>query len=381
MNVPHSSVDPAGRRLLYIVDWLPPDFGAVGQYALKWCRQQALRGADIVLAGLTTSTPSVTTEDLAPGRLRIVRLHATNSDKANFAKRAFWTLKTNLKIVLALRDVLLWADDIRFTGSPPFLVHLLAPLNRALGKRLIYRIADFHPECLMATLDRVPLPLELFYKLTVTWRRTVTMFEVLGNDQRRRLLDLGIPPERIVLDRDPSPVAFTRDTRPLPLPAEFHGKCVLLYSGNFGIAHDWRTFFEGYRLHHEQGTGRTVLWLNATGVHAEKLADALRGEGLPFVRGQPVPISELASLLVTPHAHLITIRDSFVGYVMPSKAYGCAASGRDVLFIGSEQSDAHLICTKFGTGGFYQRVNIGDCPQVTAALERLADRHPVAHGS
>jgi hypothetical protein len=47
------------RRLVYIDDWLPPDFGAVGQYAMlstrKWVHPQ-LRGAGrrwsrVVLAG------------------------------------------------------------------------------------------------------------------------------------------------------------------------------------------------------------------------------------------------------------------------------------------------------------------------------------------
>jgi len=47
-----------------------------------------------------------------------------------------------------------WADEILFTGSPPLLLHWIAPLNVLLRKRLIYRITDFHPECLMAASAR-----------------------------------------------------------------------------------------------------------------------------------------------------------------------------------------------------------------------------------
>ena len=42
------------------------------------------------------------------------------------------------------------ADVVLFTGSPPLMLHFIAPLNLLLRKRLIYRITDFHPECLIA---------------------------------------------------------------------------------------------------------------------------------------------------------------------------------------------------------------------------------------
>ena len=42
------------------------------------------------------------------------------------------------------------ADAVLFTGSPPLMVHFIAPLNLLLRKQLIYRITDFHPECLIA---------------------------------------------------------------------------------------------------------------------------------------------------------------------------------------------------------------------------------------
>ena len=43
---------------------------------------------------------------------------------------------------------------------------------------------------------------------------------------------------------------------PEPMPADLAGACVLLYSGNYGIAHEVETFVEGYRLHHRDGSGR-----------------------------------------------------------------------------------------------------------------------------
>ena len=145
---------------------------------------------------------------------------------------------------------------------------------------------------------------------------------------------------------------------------------LLLYSGNWGVAHDHATFVEGYTRHHRAGNGRVLLWLNAVGGGAATVATALTDLGLPFVRGTPVPLEQLASLLVTADAHLITLLDEFVGYVLPSKVYGCVESGKPVLFIGSAASDVHRICTK-GAGAHYGRIDVGDGAGFADALDKL----------
>lgn len=360
------------HRLVYLCDWLPPDFGAVGQYSLLFARERAAAGEEVTLAGLSSTADSEETE----GRLRIVRLRTAVSDKGNFRRRALWTLRTNLSLVWRLRREIARADEVLFTGSPPFLIHLLVPLNLFLRRRLTYRITDFHPECLMAELGRKPAPLRLFYRLTVALRRRVHRFEVLGEDQRRRLLEIGIAPDRIVLKRDPSPVEIPAGTPPLAVPDELRGFRILLYSGNFGVAHDHETFVEGYRRHHREdrreGSGRVALWLNATGAKADRVEEILRREGLPIHRSRPVPLDLLPRLLVTPDAHLITLRDEFVGYVLPSKVHACIRSGRAVLFVGSERSDVHLLCARELPAELYRRIGVGDPAGVARWLEEIA---------
>lgn len=357
------------HRLIYFCDWLPPDFGAVGQYSLLFARERAAQGEDVVLAGLSSANDSMEEERLGAGRLRIMRVRALPYDRANFRARALWTGRTNASLIWRLRRDLRQADEILFTGSPPFLIHFLVPLNLVLGKRLTYRITDFHPECLMAEMPRVPAFLRLFYRWTVVLRRRIDCFEVLGNDQLERLLAIGIPPERIVLKRDASPIEILTGTNPLERPEALRGRRILLYSGNFGVAHDHETFIEGYRRHHREGSGRVALWLNATGSKADRVEEILRRENLPVHRGRPLPLNLLPRLLVTPDAHLITLRDPFVGYVLPSKIYGCIQSGRPILYIGSARSDVHLLSSQARSHGRYWRSDIGDTEGVASALE------------
>ena len=362
------------HRLIYLCDWLPPDFGAVGQYSLLFARERAAQGEDVTLAGLSSTAGSVEEENpKGGGRLRVVRLRAPTYDRADLRTRALWTARTNLALVWSLRREIRRADEVLFTGSPPFLIHLLAPLNLLLRKRLTYRITDFHPECLMAERSSPSRVLRLFHRWTVALRRRVHRFEVLGEDQRARLLEIGIRPERIVLKRDPSPVEIPAGTEPLEVPAELAGRVLLLYSGNFGVAHDHETFLEGYRRHHREGSGRVALWLNATGAKADRVAEALLLEGLPFHRSRPVPLEMLPQLLATPHAHLVTLRDEFVGYVLPSKIYGCIQSGRSLLYVGSPRSDVHLLASRALPQDRYLRVDVGDAAGVAGALEQIAE--------
>jgi hypothetical protein len=301
-----------------------------------------------------------------------MRLRTREYDKTSLGRRLAWTAATNSRIVWRARALLRRADVILFTGSPPYLLHWLAPLNLLLRKRLVYRITDFHPECLIAQRGRAGVVLELVYRLTVFWRRRVDEFEVLGFDQRDRLLGLGIAEHRIRLKRDPAPVSFGAADTPLPRPIEAADRLLLLYSGNWGVAHDYRTFVAAYEMHHRRGSGRFLLWLNAVGAAVPALEQALTSRGLPFLRGRPVPLAELARLLVTADAHLITLDDAFVGLVLPSKVHACIESGRPVLFVGSARSDVHLLCAERMRAP-YLRVDVGDPEQCWRALERLAD--------
>src|SRR5512145_975313 len=142
-----------------------------------------------------------------------------------------------------------------------------------------------------------------------------------------------MPPERIVLKRDRSRVAIPPGPAPLNRPCHLTGYRTLLYSGNFGVAHDYETFLAGYRRHHREGGKRVALWLNAIGRSAVALEDVFRREGLPHLRTRPLPLVELARLLVTPDAHLISLLNRFVGFVLPSKVHACMESCKPIIYV------------------------------------------------
>jgi hypothetical protein len=361
------------KRLVYICDWLPPDFGAVGQYAVLFAREWATEGWDVTLVGLTSGkTSRKTAEPIGGGSLEVLRIHRRTYQKQKLASRLVWTVASNILLLAAAVRAIRRSDAVLFTGSPPLMLHFIAPLNLLLRKRLIYRITDFHPECLIAERGNSGPILRLLLRLTQFWRRRVDSFEVLGIDQAQRLEDCEIAAGRIRLKRDPSPVTFTQGLMPLPLPGELRGGSgIILYSGNWGVAHDENTFIEAYTQYSYQSRYGLKFWLNATGAKADRVERELRSRGMPFYRSSLVPLDDLPRLLLAADVHLVTLRNPFVGYVLPSKIHACIESGKRVLYIGSQDSDIHLLASHALSSDRYCRVDVGDVEGLVNALSTI----------
>jgi hypothetical protein len=362
----------AAPALFYVVDWLPPDFGAVGQYAVIFAREFAQSGRQVRLIGLTSGPAGASCEAFPEGGcLEIRRIAAAPYDKARYLTRLLWSVRTNLRLIWhVIRDPASRRADVLFTGAPPFMLFFAVLAKYLRGARLIYRITDFYPEVIIAALGKRPLPLALFERITWAWRRRIDTFEVLGEDQRRLLLDGGIAPERIILKRYGSPVQISGRERPATRPSSLARLRILLYSGNFGVAHEVDTVVEGLIRHHRDGSGRFGLWLNASGTGAEAVEQRLRAASFPLARSAPVALEQLPSLLAAADAHLITLRPGFSGIVVPSKVHGCIASRRPILFVGPKSSDVHLLCTQ-ALDLAYEHVEPGDFDGFVMALERL----------
>jgi hypothetical protein len=358
--------------IFYVVDWLPPDFGAVGQYALIHSQQTAAKGREVYLIGLTRGQASSEIARFTDcGLLTIQRLQAKPYVKTKLLQRLLWTLSTNIRLLWAVfRHPNSHGAEILFTGAPPFMLYFAIALKYLRRARLIYRITDFYPEAIIAHLGRRSPLLALLERFTWFLRKRVDLFEVLGEDQLALLLRGGIPQERIVIKRDTAPVPITGRETPAPKPPGLRDRKVLLYSGNYGVAHEVETVAQGLARHHQVGTGQFGLWLNATGQNADILERRLLERSVPVARTAPVDLKDFPALLAAADAHLITLRSEFAGIVFPSKVYACILSGRPIIFVGPKSSDVHLLCTQAQQR--YIHVTPGDVVSFAQALEELS---------
>src|SRR5262249_5788662 len=327
----------------------------------------AARGRQVHLIGLTHGEAS--SENC--GLLTIQRLQAKSYIKTNLLQRLIWTLSTNIRLLWAVfRQPASYGAEILFTGAPPFMLYFAIPLKYVRRAHLTYRITDFYPEALIAHWGRRSPLLSLLERFTWFLRKRADLFEVLGEDQRKLLLRGGIPPERIVIKRDSAPVPITGREIPAPKPPTLRNRKVLLYSGNYGIAHEVETVAQGLARHHQVGTGKFGLWLNASGRNADILERRLFERSVPVARTAPVDLKDFPALLAAADAHLITLRSEFAGIVFPSKVYACILSRRPIIFIGPKSSDVHLLCTQAQQR--YFQVTPGDVAGFVQALEELS---------
>ena len=359
---------------LFLCDWLPPDFGAVGQYTLVRCENWAQEGQKVMLVGFCSKAEQQGV--ISDGNLSIRRVFRPSYNKTNLLMRAWWTLGANVRLIWAARKDWKACDTVYFTGSPPYLMHFVKKAEFFLGrKKLIYRITDFHPECLIAYYQDdgklIPFWMRWLQKVTQKTRSEIDGFEALGEDQKIRLAESGVDAGKVSILRDPSPVEFTQDIDAAEIPSVISGRKTILYSGNWGQAHDVPTFVDGFSLFCKENPNATGLWLNAVGKNAKLVADELKSRDLPYVHTEPCAIEDLPSVLLAADIHLITLKDTFVGYVLPSKVYACVASGKPVLFIGSEKSDVHLVCQENLEPHLYRRVDVGDVSGVAQAIKQL----------
>ena len=116
------------------------------------------------------------------------------------------------------------AEAVLFTGSPPLMLHFIAPLNlisepsSSTGSRTLSGVSHRRARAGGFLLD-------VLLRFTKFWRRRVDTFEVLGMDQARRLAGHrhrrgADPPEPQSRRRSHS----RRDSLPLPLPHELRGR-------------------------------------------------------------------------------------------------------------------------------------------------------------
>src|SRR5215510_11126866 len=69
-SIPEAKAEGLKNRLVYLCDWLPPDYGAVGQYSLMFARQLAEEGCEVTLVGLSSRGTSEVSETVGGGQLR-----------------------------------------------------------------------------------------------------------------------------------------------------------------------------------------------------------------------------------------------------------------------------------------------------------------------
>ena len=232
-------------------------------------------------------------------------------------------------------------SNIVLMGTDPILSALTAGLLKTLRPRMrtVHWVFDLYPEAAVADgLLSADGSLVSTLGRWMAWAyRSCDLIVDIGPCMRQRLAVYGsrarastLPPWALSEPSEP-PAA-----NPLVRQKLFgDARLALMYSGNFGRAHEYREFLElGRKL---RGTG-IELGFAVRGNRVEELKAAVTADDrnvrfLPFASE-----AELTEHLAAADVHLASLRQEWTGLVVPSKFFGSLAAGRPVLFAGDPAS-------------------------------------------
>lgn len=240
--------------------------------------------------------------------------------------------------------------------DPPL---LSVPASLACGiKRahLVNWLQDLYPEVAIAL--GVVKPRSPFTR-ALTWLRDRSLHAarhnvVLGEVMRERIQRCGVAEEQTAIVHNWSvaptaPVIPSDGDNPLRQEWGISEQFVVGYSGNLGKAHEIDTLLEAASI--LRGDTNICFLMIGSGYYTEKLRILANREGLDNIHFQPYqPLEELHYSLATANTHLVILRPEMEGCIVPSKFYGAAASGRPIIFVGSDTGEIARILQREHAG-------------------------------
>jgi glycosyltransferase involved in cell wall biosynthesis len=119
---------------------------------------------------------------------------------------------------------------------------------------------------------------------------------------------------------------------------------VVLYSGNLGVVHEFRTLLEGVQRARALGVDVHVVFIGGGVrlIETRRLVSALDLEDRVTFKGF-VPADVLPLCLGLADLAVVTLRQGFEGLIVPSKILGYMARAIPVLYVGPEGDVAEMI--------------------------------------
>jgi colanic acid biosynthesis glycosyl transferase WcaI len=349
-------------RILLINQFFWPDSAATSQFLTDVARGLEELGHEVfVIASQSGYAPE---DDDDPPRALIHRVKAIRFVWGPLGRLLSYT---SFFIACAIRGLRLPRPDVVLTLTTPPLISLVGTLIKALrcSQHFVWEM-DVYPEVAtdVGFFKRGGL-LDMFTgRLADFSHRRSDGIIALGECMRRRLMDRGLPAEKIHVAEN-----WADDNLVRPLPHQSRAdNLVVLYSGNLGLAHDIETVSEAIRCLKDDSRFHFVFAGNGPKRRMFEAWCQAQDIGCVEFRGY----SERANLgesLATGDIGLVTQREACLGSVVPSKIYSLLAAGRPILFVGPKGATAADIIRRFGCGWHIQN---GDTAGLVCLLRQLS---------
>jgi colanic acid biosynthesis glycosyl transferase WcaI len=369
-------------RVLFINQTYHPDVAATAQHMHDLARHLVRHGHEVEVITSRSlygqAGASLPSEEVVDG-VEIHRVGRSVFGKAGLVARAadfalFYAAATLRSLTVRRADVVVCLT------TPPF-ISLLGILLRSLrGGRYVQWLMDMYPDVAVGCDVLRPNALSTRFLDAVNrfTLRQADLVVVLGRCMRRRVLEKGIDPARVVhvgVWSDESEVRpIARDENPYRREWGMGNAFVVMYSGNFGIGHDVATMLgAAERLRGESGIRFAFVGGGKRKAEVERF---VRERGLENAVLAPYqPRERLDASLSCADLHLVSLREGLEGCIVPCKLFGAMAAGRPTAFIGSAESEVARVLVENDCGVVVRQ---GDVDGLVAVIRQLAADPPRA---
>jgi glycosyltransferase involved in cell wall biosynthesis len=365
-------------RIAIINQYYKPDLSPVSHLVASLAEHLAANGHDVTVLtskAVYAGDPNAPLPEM-PANLRIWRAPAPRFAATSIARRAFQYLW--FYMVVGLKMLMLRRQDVIITTTTPPYVGLLGVLHKWLHwrSRLVLWNMDCYPDILAAT--------NLIKRGGIMWR--VTHFAqrwlfkrldhvVCLDEPTRELLESQYAPRRRKLPFTVLPNFERRDMfeqhaaqQPWPGYAELGltGRFVVLYLGNAGYGHRFDAVIDAAQRLRDEPV--TFLFIGGGSARKGIDAEAKKQSLTNILLRDYVPKELTPSVMAGAQLGLISLDDSALGMMSPSKLHAKLAMGLPVLYVGPPRSNVDHAIATFNCGLSF-RHDQGEA--MAAAIRRL----------
>jgi colanic acid biosynthesis glycosyl transferase WcaI len=369
-------------KLILVNRYFFPDRSATSQMAADLAFDQAARGLEV--HAITSRQRYEDASALLPplegvAGVRIHRVWTSRLGRQHLAGRAVDYATFYASAAIRLFALARRGDVIIAKTDPPLICVIAAVVAKLRRAILVNWIQDVFPEVatrlgmkwlagplgapVVALRDRALRAARA--NVVLGERMADEVARILGNRESVRTIANWADGANIV----PVP----RESNTLRSAWELGERFVVGYSGNMGRAHDFEAILGACAALRERADVAFVFI--GGGPQRRRIEDEIALRSLRNVQLRPYqPRESLSQSLGAVDVHLVTLRPSMEGLVLPSKFYGIAAAGRPTIAIGDPDGEIARIVSIERCGTV---VSAGDVAGLVAAIDAMA-RDPEA---
>lgn len=361
-------------RVLILNQFFYPDHSATAQLMADLAEDLSHRGVQVsTVAGRDRYTGG---EPLALFEcwqgIEIHRVRSTRFERASMARRA--TAYVSFFVAAFIKVLALPRQDTILVLTTPPLISVVACMAKLLrNSRVVYVVQDLYPDVAieLGAIPRSGIAARVLHAISRWTMRYADAVVALGECMRRRIEAAGVPASKVHVlqnwaDGDQiRPIG--RDRNRFRREQGLDGKFVVLYSGNFGKAHDLQTILEAaLQLRNEQDI---VFVFIGEGTKLVEVREFIAEHKLSNIRLLPYQDrGALSESLSAGDVCLISLAAGLGGLVVPSKLYGIMAAGRPAILVGAADTEVGKTLQDLGCGYVVQN---GDADRLCEHIRSL----------